>query len=205
MDYQTAQEISARSLSGEGIAEPQALRIAECSREELFDLLGLANRVRWEFHGSAIKLCGIVNAKSGACGEDCAFCAQSAHHKTGVKKFPLVTKTKIAAAGKKAAKDGAKEFSIVTSGKTLSEKELARVADSLGAIKEIGLSTCASLGILGPEAFEVLAEAGLDKYHHNLETSRSFFPRVCTTHSYEEDVKTVTAARETGRKRESAA
>lgn len=200
MDTQTTEEIAARALSGEGITEPQALRIAGCTRDELFDLLGLSNRVRQEFCGPAVKLCGIVNAKSGRCSEDCAFCAQSSHHSTQSKNFNLLTRSRIVAAAKKAAADGAREFSIVTSGKTLSEKELSKVADALADIKALGLSTCASVGILGPEAIEKLAEAGLDKLHHNLETSRTFFPQVCTTHDYEEDVRTVAAAREAGLK-----
>jgi biotin synthase len=198
MDRQTVEEMSERALSGEGITEPQALRIAQYTREELFDLMGVANQVRQEFHGSGVKLCGIVNAKSGRCSEDCAFCAQSSHHKTDTKKSGLATKVRILTAAKKAAKDGAREFSIVTSGKSLSQKELARVAETLGGIKALGLATCASLGILSLEALEMLAEAGLDKYHHNLETSRSFFPTVCTTHSYEEDIQTVVAARDAG-------
>jgi biotin synthase len=198
IDSHTIGEMSERALSGEGISEPQALRIAECSREELVNLLDLANRTRQEFRGSNVKLCGIVNAKSGRCAEDCAFCAQSSKHKTDIKKHPLLTKPKILAAARKAAKDGAKEFSIVTSGRTVSESELARAAEAIGAVKKLGLSTCASLGILGPDGLEMLAGAGLDKYHHNLETSRSFFPEICTTHSYDEDVQTISAARDAG-------
>ena len=198
IDRLTIEEMSERALSGEGITEPQALRAAECTRDELVILLDIANRARQEFRGSTVKLCGIVNAKSGRCAEDCAFCAQSAKHKTDIRKYNLITKAKTLTAARKAAKDGAKEFSIVTSGRTVSERELAKIAETLKAIKELGLSTCASLGILGPEALEMLAEAGLDKYHHNLETSRSFFPSICTTHDYEEDILTVSAARDAG-------
>lgn len=190
--------ISARALSGDGITQPQALRVAQCSREELVELMGLANRVRHEYRGQVVKLCAIVNAKSGRCAEDCAFCAQSARHDTEIKEFGLISKNKIISSASSAAGDGAKEFSIVTSGKSIGKKELPRIAEALGEIKALGLSTCASLGILGPGAFEMLAEAGLDKYHHNLETSRSFFPQVCTTHSYEEDVQTVVDAKEAG-------
>jgi biotin synthase len=198
MDRFTMEDIGLRALSGEGITEPQALRIADCSREELLDLVSLSNRVRQEFRGSTIKLCGIVNAKSGWCSEDCAFCAQSSHHHTAARNFGLISKAKLLNAAKKAFRNGAREFSIVTSGKTLGDKELSKVMDALADIKAVGLGTCASLGILGPEALEELAKAGLDKYHHNLETSRSFFPRICTTHDYEEDVQTVRAARDAG-------
>jgi len=190
--------MSERALSGEGITEPQALRVAECTRDELFQLFDIANRTRQEFRGSNIKLCGIVNAKSGRCPEDCAFCAQSAKHSAEISRYALLTKAKIITAARKAAKDGAREFSIVTSGKTVSADELSKVAQALGAISKLGLSTCASLGILGLDALEMLAGAGLDKYHHNLETSRSFFPNICTTHSYEEDVQTIQAAKEAG-------
>jgi biotin synthase len=198
MDRQTVEEIADLALSGRGITEPQALRIADCPREGLFDFLALGDRVRQKFHGVSVKLCGIINAKSGRCAEDCTFCAQSARHKTEIKKFNLITKNRIVATAKKAAREGVRDFSIVTSGRTLSEKELDRVAEAVAEIKALGLGACASLGILGPEALEMLAEAGLDKYHHNLETSRSFFPNICTTHSYEEDVQSVRAAKEAG-------
>ncbi len=200
MDSQTVEEMTERAFSGEGITEPQALRVAQCSREELFDLLGMSNRLREEYKGSTVKLCGIVNAKSGLCSEDCAFCAQSVHHDTDIKQYPLLPKTKILNAARKAAKDGAREFSIVTSGKSPTSRELSRVAAVLGEIASLGLSTCASLGILAPDALQMLAGAGLDKYHHNLETSRTFFPKVCTTHSYDEDIRTVNAAKEAGLK-----
>lgn len=200
IDSHTISEMNERALSGEGVTEPQALRVAECTREELVSLLDLANRTRQEFRGPAVKLCAILNAKSGKCSEDCAFCAQSAKHKTDIKKYPLLTTAKILAAARKAARDKAGEFSIVTSGRTVNENELAKIAQAVKAIKELGLSTCASLGILGPEAMEMLAGAGLDKYHHNLETSRSFFPVICTTHSYEEDIQTISAARDAGLK-----
>ena len=198
MDTQTFEEIKSRALSGEGITEPQALRVSQCSRDELFDLIALASRVREKFHGTRVKLCGIVNAKSGGCAEDCAFCAQSARHGTDTKKFPLITRKKIISAARKAAGDGVKEFSIVTSGKSPSQKELTKIADALAGIVKLGLSTCASLGLLDSGALEMLAQAGLSKYHHNLETSRSFFHNVCTTHDYEEDVQTVRYAREAG-------
>lgn len=198
MDSQTMEEITARALSGDGITEPQALRIAQCTREELVELVGVSNRVRQEYHGSTVKLCAIVNAKSGRCAEDCAFCAQSSHHNTKIKKYPLIPKGRIISAAEKALKNGAKEFSIVTSGKSINEKELQMLAQALSEIKALGLATCASLGILGPGALEMLADAGLDKYHHNLETSRSFFRQVCTTHSYEEDVQAVADAKEAG-------
>jgi len=198
MDNQTIAQIKEKALSGEGITEPQALRIAGCTRDELFDIIGLSNVIRQNKCGSEIKLCGIVNARSGSCGENCAFCAQSSYHKTDARKFSFISRPKLLSAARKAAGDGAKEFSIVTSGKSLSEKDLARVAGILPDIKSLGLSTCASLGLLGPDAFEMLAEAGLDKYHHNLETSRSYFPEVCTTHDYEEDVQTVKNAKEAG-------
>lgn len=198
MDRHTLEKITTLALAGEGITEPQALRIAECSREELFELIGLSNRVREEFCGDGIKLCGIVNAKSGSCGEDCAFCAQSSHHNTEAKRFPFISSGKLLSAAKKAAKDGAREFSIVTSGRAPGEKELARVVEIIPAIKSLGLSTCCSLGILDLEILENLAAAGLDKYHHNLETSRSFFPEICSTHRYEEDIQTIVDAKEVG-------
>jgi biotin synthase len=155
--------------------------------------------IRDHHHGQGIRLCAIVNAKSGRCAEDCAFCAQSAHHRTRIETYALMEPRQILHKAQEAEAMGAGRFSIVTSGKALTENELAKVVQALRLLKkETGLRLCASLGMLAEEDAHQLKEAGLNRYHHNLETAPSFFPQICTTHRYEEDLDTLRCAREAG-------
>jgi biotin synthase len=158
-----------------------------------------ACRVRDHYNGRGIRLCAIVNAKSGRCPEDCAFCAQSAHHQTEIEAYPLMGPDEILLKAQEAKAMGARRFAIVTSGKALSAKELAKAVQAIRLIKEeAGLIPCASLGMLTKEAALRLKEAGLNRFHHNLETACSFFPSICTTHAYEEDMDTLRRAKEAG-------
>jgi biotin synthase len=167
------------------------------------DLLPLlffgACQIRDHFLGRGVRLCAIVNAKSGRCPENCAFCAQSAHHQTQVAAYPLMDPREILQQAEEAKAMGARRFAIVTSGKALSEKELAKAVQAIRLIKEeAGLIPCASLGMITNETALRLKEAGLNRFHHNLETACSFFPSICTTHAYEEDLDTLRSAKEAG-------
>lgn len=158
-----------------------------------------ACRIRDHYNGHGIKLCAIVNAKSGRCPEDCAFCAQSAHHKTEIEAYPLIEPQQILRKAREAEAMGARRFSIVTSGKALTEKELEQVATAVRLLKDkTGLYLCASVGMIAQYTALQLKEAGLSRYHHNLETAPSFFPHICTTHRYEEDLDTLRNAKEAG-------
>ncbi len=163
------------------------------------ELLAAADRARREGSGGRIELCGIMNARSGACGEDCAFCAQSVHHRTDIPEYPLKTRDQIVAAAKQARRNGAKRFGIVTSGGRLSREEVEVVAAAVGEIeKRAGISACASLGTLDRGSFSVLKQAGLRRYHHNIETSGRFYRDIVSTHSHEERINTVKAAKNAG-------
>jgi biotin synthase len=145
-------------------------------------------------------LCGIVNAKSGRCPEDCAFCAQSAHHQTDTPIYGLVETDDLVRAAAAGASLHANRFGIVTSGTGIDEgPELDRICAAVARIAADGqLSPCASLGIMSESALKQLRESGLRGYHHNLETSRSFYPQICGTHDYDDDVATVAAAKRLG-------
>lgn len=158
-----------------------------------------ACRIRDHYNGQGIKLCAIVNAKSGRCPEDCAFCAQSTHHNTQIEAYPLMEPQQILHTAQEAEAMGARRFSIVTSGKSLTEKELEKVIQAIHLLKEkTGLILCASVGMIAQHTALQLKEAGLSRYHHNLETAPSFFPHICTTHRYEEDLDTLRNAKEAG-------
>lgn len=165
----------------------------------LVELVARANRVRQESCGETIDLCNIMNAKSGLCPQDCKFCAQSSRHATGINAYALKPKSEMFQAARRAKEIGAERFDIVTSGKKVSQDELARIADAIFAItSRIGIKMCASLGTLSEEDFLLLKQAGLSRYHHNLETSPSFFPQIVTTHTFTKRIQTVKAAKKAG-------
>lgn len=193
-------DITEAIISGDSVTFEQALSLTELPRTALPALFAAASRIREHYFGDSISLCAIVNAKSGLCPENCCFCAQSAHHATGVTCYPLLDQATIIAGARAAAASGAACYGIVTSGSGVSSgEELDRVCMAIKSIKSEGITAPgASLGTLTKAAVEQLQAAGLVTYHHNLETARSFFPQICTTHSYEDDVATVRLAKQAG-------
>jgi len=193
-------ELEERVVRGGEISESEALSLAGLSGNDIFDLMASANRIRDHFKGKSVNLCSIVNAKSGLCSEDCSFCAQSAHFETKSPVYDMIEPEKIVEAAKKAREMKSREFSIVTSGKSVGEgEELDKLCEAIEKITASGgLERCASLGNMPREALLRLKKAGLQSFHHNLETARSFFPNICTTHDYEDDVNTVRLAKELG-------
>ena len=187
------------ALNNDGLTASSAQDLQKIADNHLPLFFYGACRIRDHYNGHGIKLCAIVNAKSGRCPEDCAFCAQSALYKTQIDVYPLMEPPQILHKAQEAEAMGARRFSIVTSGMTLTEKELAKVAQALCLIKEnTGLALCASLGMITPGTARQLKEVGLNRYHHNLETAPSFFPQICTTHRYEEDLDTLRSAQAEG-------
>ncbi|MBA4349397.1 MAG: biotin synthase BioB [Thermodesulfovibrio sp.] len=185
-------------MSGIPIIKSDAIRLTKIQKTELPDLFSSANRIREAFSGDMVDLCAIVNAKSGACPEDCSYCAQSSKSKADIIKYPLLKKEKILKKTEEAKDGGVKRFSIVTSGKKVSKNELKEIAFMIEGIKNIGLLPCASLGLLGKDELLFLKAHGLDRYHHNIETSERFFPHVCKTHTYSDKLKTLEAAQAAG-------
>jgi biotin synthase len=189
-----------KGLSGEGLTAEEALYFTGLPNGSLYEILSVTERVRREHKGVEVNLCSIVNAKSGLCKEDCSFCSQSVRYNTGVSEYPMAGPAKLVEAARKAEAVGAREFSIVTSGtKVEKERDVATLAAALKEMKgSVGMERCASLGILTREVLARLKNSGLESYHHNLETGRSFFPKVCTTHEYDDDVEVVRVAKELG-------
>jgi biotin synthase len=171
---------------------------ADLWERDLDALLLHANKVRRHFKGDRVNLCSIINAKSGACSEDCAFCAQSAHHGTDVPRYPLVDAKRITAAFNEAQNRGAGCFGIVTSGRQLSSADIEKIGEAISKIKNKKARISASVGELDRKALEYLKKCGLTRIHHNLETAPSFFPSVCTTHRFTDRVKTVHNAKAAG-------
>jgi biotin synthase len=193
-------EITHRILDNGMLSAGEALELASLAGQDLFELFMAASRIKEHFVGNRVHLCSIINAKSGRCGEDCAFCAQSVHHETDAPLYPLVDESRVLSTARKAEESGSVCFGIVTSGTTIgSDEELERICAALRSIRnETSISPSCSLGIIDREAAVKLKNAGAVTYHHNLETARSFFPDICTTHDYEEDVATVRNIKEAG-------
>jgi biotin synthase len=183
-----------------GIGTKEAVELLACRGPELYELFARAGRLRHERRGDRVGLCAIVNAKSGSCPEDCAFCAQSAGARSTIELYPLLPAEVIVDAARKAERNGAACFGIVTSGRSLArDKDLDRVAAAVGMVaRETPLRASASLGILGDDALLRLRDAGLARYHHNLETAESFWPQVCSTRPWSESVDTIRRAQAAG-------
>ena len=198
----TIAAIADRIVAGEHITGMEALELTKVAGSDLFFLLAEASRIREHFLGGEIFLCSIINAKSGRCPENCSFCAQSAHHTTDAPVYPLVDEDRMVACAKEAETAGSHCYGIITSGTGIANREeLARIVRAIRRIKaETAISPSCSLGIIDRETALTLKNAGMETYHHNLETARSFFAEVCTTHDYQEDVDTVRIVKEVGLK-----
>ena len=165
----------------------------------LLELIAFADKIRRDSIGSKFELCNIINAKSGLCSEDCKFCAQSSRHCADIPIYPLKKKNQIVKAAQQAKEIGAGKFGIVTSGNRLKASELDIIAQAISEIKsKVGIEVCASLGALEKCELSTLKEAGLSRYHHNIETSARFYSRIVSTHSFEERINTIRAAKEAG-------
>jgi biotin synthase len=187
-------------VSGAPLGPDEALGVLNAGPGDVPEVLAAANSLRRTHRGDEINLCSIVNARSGACAEDCGFCAQSARHNAEVERYPTISTEEALGRAKEAVGYGAREFSIVTSGYTeKKEKDFVSLSSSVAAVaSETPLSVCASLGVLTEDQLGKLKSSGLARYHHNLETAESYFPNVCTTHKYEDDVEMVRRAKRAG-------
>jgi biotin synthase len=193
------EQLKEKAVTEKNITVEEAMEIVRLGKENLFALLAAASEIREHYKGSKISLCAIVNAKSGRCAENCRFCAQSAHYQTDALEYPLISSEEIIRRGREAWQEGAHLFGIVTSGTEIRDKgEWEEIYRAVGGLNTVGIKPCGSLGMLSPEAARGLRDAGLYRYHHNLETSRSFFDHICSTHDYEEDIETVKIAKEAG-------
>jgi len=194
--------IKAQDLYPHGADENLVRAVIYASEEEYFQtILPLTNQLRELAFGNEVSFCSIVNAKSGACVETCNFCSQSATFKGAqAPLYPLMKADEILAKAKEAESLGGTEFSIVTSGRAMSKKhELDTVVDAIVKIREqTDMETCASLGLMKREDLLRLKEAGMRHLHHNIETAKSFFPNVVSSHTWEEEVETIKTAKELG-------
>jgi len=191
-------ELIKKILTAEAISRDE-YSILISPATEAYDLLYGAHLLRARYKGNDVDLCAIINAKSGKCGEDCAFCAQSAHYKTNAQTYPLRSREEIEKGYIEAQNSGAHHFGIITSGERPSADEVEKIARAAESARGKGrIPIDVSLGFLSGEQLRRLKAAGVRRIHCNIETSERFFPRICTTHSWREKVKTIKAAKAEG-------
>ena len=191
------EEMKDKILLGKWIGREEALRLAE---EPLEELRQAADEIRRKVCGSGFDLCTIVNAKCGRCSEDCRYCAQSAHYRTACEEsYPLLSTQELLEDARRNAQQGVLRYSIVTSGRRLSEEEVEQACESIHRIRaEVPIEVCVSFGLLDEVQFRKIKAAGASRVHCNLESSARYFPSVCTTHTYEEKIRTLQAAKRAG-------
>jgi biotin synthase len=182
-----------RVLSGGTLDRAEALAVLEAPDAELLDLLGAAYRVRHHYYGDVVKLNVLINAKSGHCPEDCAYCSQSRVSTAKIERYQLVSKDEIVAQAERAVELRASTCCIVISARGPSQRELNGVTEAVREIKERhpGLKLCACLGLVDEAQASQLADAGVERYNHNLNTSADFYDEICSTHTHGDRVETV--------------
>jgi biotin synthase len=192
-------DLADRTLSGEAPQTEEALAVLASSDDDLLAVLHAAFRVRARYHGRDVRIHVLRNAKSGLCPEDCAFCSQSVSHASGVERYQLQSVEQLVEGAREAARLGAVKYCMVTSTRGPSVRDLATICEAVRRIKaEVNINICTSLGLLKEGQAEQLAAAGVDRFNHNLESSRRHFPAICSTHEFDERIQTVKRARAAG-------
>lgn len=184
---------------GEPITPEQALALIDLPDAELPALIALAHRVRLRYCGEAVEVESLISAKTGGCPEDCAFCSQSARFHAQIETHPFLSAEQVLASAKSAEELGATQFCIVVAVRGPDRRLMDQALDAIAAVRrETSLAVHCSFGILTREQARAFAQAGVERYNHNLETARSFFPQIVTTHTWEERVETCHLVKEEG-------
>ena len=191
--------IGDKVLEGKSLTMKETLPLLEAEGSDIVELAAVANRVRVAFKGNDIDLCSLLNAKSGRCSEDCAFCAQSAHYTTEAPVYPLMDVNEMVKEAREAQERRTGRFCLISSGRQLNDKEFETVLDALSQIREeTDLALDCSFGTLTRERAEALKKVGVTRYNHNLETAESHFSTICTTHSFRDRIRTIDILKDQG-------
>ena len=162
-------------------------KLLELYNKDLDELLAISSK----YVKNEVEFCSLINARNGKCSQNCKYCAQSSHYCTNIESYPLVELERVREIALEAKSHHASRFAVVTSGKTPDESDFDKIVEMIKEVnKNDGLKSCASIGILNEEQAKILAESGLKRFHHNINTSRSYYPEVCTTHSWDDRLNT---------------
>lgn len=192
-------ELADRVLDGHLITREESLAVLRSSDAEILELVAAAYRVRRHHFGNKVHLYYLKNAKSGLCPEDCGYCSQSKVSDAPIERYALLNEAKLMDGARQAAESQARTYCIVASGRGPSDREVDHIASVVRKIKnEYGLHICCCLGLLSPDQAVRLARAGVNRINHNLNTSRAFYEKICTTHTFEDRLDTLRVVRDAG-------
>lgn len=192
-------ELAQRVLDGGRISREEGLAILQSSDDDLLDLLAASFKLRLRHFGKQVLLYYLKNAKSGLCPEDCGYCSQSIVSSAPIEKYSIANERVLMEAARKAKESQARTYCIVASGRGPTDREVDHVCNVVSKIKdELGLHICACLGLLKPDQAQRLADAGVDRINHNLNTSRRYYDEICTTHTYQDRIDTLKVAHNAG-------
>jgi len=185
-------DIVRRSLNGEDISREEGRAILNLPDDEIMDALQAAFEVRKVRFGNRVKVCVLQNARSGLCPEDCHYCSQSSLSTADIDKYPLMEKELLLDGARRAVAAGAKRYCMVTSGRGPSDEDIEHFCDVTRAIKaQLPLEICVCAGLLTEAQARHLKAAGVGWVNHNLNTSRRFYPEICSTHTYQDRLETI--------------
>jgi biotin synthase len=198
--YTRIDAILQRLLSGGETSAEEGVWLLSLDDTYLPWLMAAADRLRKTYRGDEVEVCAISNVRSGNCSENCSFCAQSGHHPTAAPVYNYISEDQLVAQARRAREWGASDFGVVSKGWGVrGKKEHAQLRNYFEAMSHASdIGRCASLGVLDPETAGQLRGYGLENYHHNLETAESYFDKVCSTHTYQENIDTIRVARDAG-------
>jgi biotin synthase len=192
--------LAGKALTKTGLTREDALAVLRADEDDFMEIIAAAYRLRRKAFGRRVNLHVIQNARSGACSENCGFCSQSAASHADIDRYPLRSVDELVAGARQAAGMGAVKYCVVTSGRAPTGDVVETICEAARLIRAEGLtlSICISLGLATDEQLCRLAEAGVNRYNHNLETARRYFPHICNTHSYDDRLATVRKAKDAG-------
>lgn len=199
MNHTTIESMTERIIGGYRLTRNDLPFVKTLVTEPLKEVQKGAGQLQKHFMGNHVDFCTIINARSGRCSENCKYCAQASCHHTGCEEYGFLDERTIVDTAKADQNAGANRFAIVTSGRALSGNDFTKALSAYRTMKkELTLGLCASHGILTEEQLRQLKEAGVSRYHHNIETSRRYFPHICTTHTFDDRIRTIKAAQRAG-------
>ncbi|MCE2615113.1 MAG: biotin synthase BioB, partial [Nitrosopumilus sp. (ex Thoosa mismalolli)] len=199
MSLEFIKECQEKVFSGIGINSAEAEKLLNTPEENLKDLATCANEITQDFNGKKVDVEQLNNIKKNACSEDCTFCGQSAFFDTGIETYQLPQPEEVVEKAQRAKEEGAESYCLVAAWREPSTKDFEKVCKIISEINDkVGISVECSLGFLTPEQARKLKELKVKRYNHNLETAKSKFSQICTTHTYEDRLKTLGIARDAG-------
>jgi len=190
-----------KAIAGQVLSREECLAVLHCPDQHMLALLDAAYQVRYHFCGKSVHLHMLINAKSGLCPEDCHYCSQSKISTADIEKYPLVSQQRLLEGAKRAKESRSLRYCIAISTRGATEREIDYIAKAVRRIREeVDIAICCTVGIISEEKARRLYEAGVEQLNHNLNTSERYYPEICTTHSYQDRVDTLLAARRAGLK-----